>query len=65
MLHGSKIKAYVNNISILFPQRQLGKPGAVFQDRYEVEKVMEYHKPPRTGIPQWKVYWLGYSLEDD
>ena len=63
--HVSKVKPYVNNNSILFPQRQLEKPGPVSEDRYEVEKVMEYHKAPRTGIPQYKVRWLRYLLQDD
>ena len=63
--HISKIKTCVNNNSTLFPQRQLEKPGPVSQDRYEVEKVIEYRKAPRTGVLQYKVRWLGYSLEDD
>ena len=40
--HISKIKPYVNNIYILFPQRQQEKPGPVSQDSYEVDKAIEY-----------------------
>jgi hypothetical protein len=63
--HVSKLKAYVNNDSTLFPQRQLEKPGPVTENRYEVEKVLEYRRAPRTGVPQYKVRWLGYSVKDD
>ena len=55
----------MNNNSTLFPHRQLEKPGPVSLDRYEVEKVIEYCKAPQTGVPQYKVPWLGSSLEDD
>ena len=50
--HISKIKPYVNNNSTLVAQCQLEKPGPVSQDRYEVEKVIEYRKAPRTGVLQ-------------
>ena len=63
--HVSKFKPYVNNHSTLFPQCQLEKPGPVSQDRCEVKKIIEYRKAPRTGVLQYKVRWLGYSLEDD
>ena len=63
--HVSKFKPYVNNHSTLFPQCQLEKPGPVSWDRYEVEKVIEYYNTLQTGVPQYKVHWLGYSLEDD
>ena len=55
----------MNNNFNLFPQRQLKKPGPVSQNRYEVEKVIEYRKAPRTGVSQYKVRWLGYSHGDD
>ena len=61
----SNVKPYVNNNSTLFLQRQLEKPGPVSQYRYEVKKVIEYRKAPRTCVPQYKFRWLGYSLEDD
>ena len=63
--HVSKVKPCVNNNSNVFPQLRLEKPEPVTQDRYEVEKVIEYCKAPRTLVPQCKVLWLGYSLEDD
>ena len=55
----------MNINSTLFPQRQLEKLGPVSQDSYEVEKVIEYRKAPRTSVPRYKVLWLGYSLEND
>ena len=51
--HVSKVKAYVNNNSTMFPQCQLEKPGPVSQDIYEVEKVIEYRKAPQTAVPQY------------
>ena len=48
----------------MFLQRQLEKPEPVSQDRYEVKKVIEYCKGLRTGVPKYKLCWLGYSRED-
>ena len=53
--HVCKILPYIIHNSILFPQRQVEKPGPVSQDRYKVEKVMEYRKAPRSDILQYKV----------
>ena len=50
---------------ILFFQHQLAKPGPVSQDTCEVGKVIQYHKAPRTGILEYKVRWLGHSLQDN
>ena len=61
--HISKIKTYMNNNSTLFPQCQLEKLGPVSQDRYGVEKVIEYRKAVRIVVPQYTVHWLGYSLK--
>ena len=63
--HISKVESYMNHNSTLFPHRQLEKPGPVSRYRHEVERVIEYRKAPRTGVPQYKVRWLGYSLRDD
>ena len=63
--HISKVKPCVNDNLILFSQGQLEKPGAVAEDRYEVEKVIEYRKAAWTSVLQYKVCWLGYSLKDD
>ena len=63
--HISKVKPYVNKNSTLFLQYQLEKPGPVLQDRYEIERVIEYRKALHTSVPQYKVHWLEYSLEDD
>ena len=65
VFHVSKIKAYTNNNSIIFPEFQLEKPGAVTQERYEVKRVIEYRKAPTTEIPQCNVRWFGYLVEDD
>ena len=50
---------------MVFPQPGLEKLGPVLQDKYEVEKVIEYGKAARTGVLQYKVRCLGYALEDD
>jgi len=63
--HISKVKPYLENNDNKFPLRGLSKPGLVEDDRYEVEKVLEYRTAPRTGQPQYKVRWLGYSHNDD
>ena len=65
IFHVSTVKPYVNNNSVLFPPRQLAKPGPVSSDRCEVERALEYRKAPPTGAPEYKVRWLGHSLEDD
>ena len=61
----TKVKPDVTYNSILFPLHQLARSGPVTQVRYEVEKVIEYCKIPRTGVPQCKLLWSGYSLVDD
>jgi len=45
----SKLKPYLKNNDNKFPLRGLSKPGPVEDDRYEVEKVLEYLTAPRTG----------------
>ena len=63
--HVRKVKPYVHDNYTIFPQCDLEKLGPVSQDRYEVKKIIEYRTAPQTGIPQYKLHWLGYSLEDD
>ena len=53
--HISKIKPHVNSDFILFSQCQLAKPGPVAQERYEVEKVIEYCKARQRCILPCKV----------
>jgi hypothetical protein len=65
IFHISKLKPYVKNNDSQFPQRELIKPGPVEEDRYEIEKVLEFRTAPRTGKPQYKVRWLGYGITDD
>ena len=55
----------MNNNSTLFSQRQFDKPGPVAQERYEDEKVIECCTGLQTGVAQYKLCWLAYSLEDD
>jgi len=31
------------------------------ENRYEVERVMEYRSQPRTELPQYMVRWKGYD----
>ena len=63
--HVSKVKPYINNNATIFTQLQLGKQAPSSQDSYKIEKVIEYQKAPRTGIPPYKVQWLRYSFVDD
>ena len=53
------------NNSILNRQYQLMEPGSFIQHRHEVETVIEYCLALRTCVPQYKVRWLGNSLEDN
>ena len=55
----------MKNNSTLFPQRQLEILGPVSQERCEVERVLEYRKELPTGVLQYKVHCLGYSLDDN
>ena len=65
IFHVSKIQPYVKNNCTLFSQSQLDKPEDVLQERYNYAKLVEYRKTPTTCIPQCKVSWLEYSVEDD
>jgi len=63
--HISNLKPDLQNNDNKFPLSGLSKPRPVEDDRYEVEKVLEYCTAPGTGQPQYKVRWLGYSYNDD
>src|SRR5213080_2293891 len=45
--------------------KQDQKPGPVEDDRWEVEKVLEFRTHPRTGAKQYKVRWQGWTKEHD
>ena len=53
--HVNKLKSYIPNNDKEFPGHKLEKPGPVEDDRWEVEKVLEFRLAPRTGERQYKV----------
>jgi len=63
--HISKIKPYVENDSTNFPGRHEEQPGKVTEGRWEVERVLEFRTPPRTGKSQYLVRRKGYGSDDD
>jgi len=66
VFHTSLIKPYFTN-PIKFTGREKTKLGPVDEkeNRYEVERVMEYRSQPGTGLPQYKVRWKGYDYHQD
>jgi len=54
--HISKIKPYVENDSTNFPGRHEEQPGEVMEGRWEVEQLLEFCTPPRTGKSQYLVH---------
>jgi len=66
VFHTSFIKPYFPN-PIKFTGREKTKLGPVDEkeNRYEVERVMEYKSQPGTGLPQYKVRWKGYDYHQD
>ena len=66
VFHTSLIKPYFPN-PIKFTGREKTKLGSVDEkeNRYEVERVMEYRSQPGTGLPQYKVRWKGYDYHQD
>ncbi|KAF8445133.1 hypothetical protein BGX38DRAFT_1271470 [Terfezia claveryi] len=53
--HTSLLKPFFPNPIQLFPSRTLEQPGPVKEDRYEVERVLEFRSQPRTGKLQYKL----------
>ena len=47
------IKPHVNTNYTVFPEQQLAKPEPVSEERYELEKIIEYYKEPKSSIPQY------------
>jgi len=66
VFHTSLIKPYFPN-PIKFTGRAETKLGPVDEkeNRYEVERVMEYRSQPGTGLHQYKVRWKGYDYHQD
>jgi len=63
--HICKIKPYIENDSTNFSSRHEEQPGEVTEGRWEVERVLEFRTPPRTGKSQYLVRWKGYGSDDD
>jgi len=58
----SLIKLYFPN-SIKLIGREKTKPGTVDEkeNRYKMERVIEYRSQSGTGLPQYKFGWKGYD----
>ena len=63
--HISVLKPYHRNDPSKFPNREAEKPPPVQDDRYLVEKVLEYRSRPGTRGREYKVRWTGYGPEYD
>ena len=61
--HTSLLKPFTPNNDIHFPERKLNRPGPVEEDRWEVEKVLEFRSQPKTGKPQYKVQCKGWPTK--
>jgi len=64
-LHISKSKPYVENDLTNLSSRYDGQPGEVTEGRMEVEQVLEFRTPPRTGKRQYLVRWKRYRSDDN
>jgi len=66
VFHTCLIKPYFPN-PIKFTGKEKTKPGPVDEkeNRYEVERVMEYRSQSGTELPQYKVRWKGYDYHQD
>jgi hypothetical protein len=65
--HASLLKRFIENDPLLFPSRELGRPGPVMTEdgleEYRIEKIVDERKRGR-GY-QYLVRWSGYSENDD
>ena len=59
--HTSLLKPFTPNDNIHFTERKLNTPGPVEEDRWEVEKVLEFRRQPKTDKQQYKVQWKGWT----
>jgi hypothetical protein len=67
--HARRLKPHVPNDPELFPDRELDRPPAVFNEDdggeyYEVESV-EDHQDLRNGRRRYLIHWKGYSPAED
>ena len=53
--HTSLLKPFTHNDDIHVPERKLNRHGPVEEDRWEVERVLEFRSQPKTGKPHDKV----------
>ena len=49
--HNSRQKPLTLNDDIHFTARKLNRPSQVEEDRWQVEKVLEFRSQPKTGKP--------------
>ena len=63
--HISVLKPYHRNDPAKFSNRVAEKPPPVQDDRFLVEKVLEFRSRPGTGGREYKVRWTGYGPEYD
>ena len=61
--HTSLLKPFTRNDEIYLPESELNRPGPVEEDRWEVEKVLEFRSQPKTGKPQYKVQYKGWPTK--
>ena len=55
----------MENDSTKFPGCHEEQPGEVTEGRWEVEGVLEFRTPARTGKSQYLVRWKGYVSRGD
>ncbi|KAF7324932.1 Reverse transcriptase-RNase H-integrase [Mycena kentingensis (nom. inval.)] len=67
VFHVAELTPYRENDPILFPDRQLTKPGPIVgpdgEEEYFIERVLD--KRVRYRKTQYKIRWRGYGPEDD
>ena len=63
--HISVLKPYYRNDPSKFPNREAEKPPPVQDDRYLVEKVLEFRSKLGIGGREYKVRWTRYGPEYD
>ena len=64
-LHIGLLKPYRDNNQQVFPNRHYAEPGPVKDDRYEVEKGVNFRFSHPAGDPLYQIRWKGYLRSDD
>ena len=59
------LKPYYRNDPSKFPNREAEKPPPVQDDKYLLEKVLEFRSRPGSGKREYKVRWTEYGPEYD